>query len=122
MGFGLGAFVVSTNEIVVNCASVVVGRVVVVNGFRVVESVTFLREIVVRRFTAIVVLATGFLVVFTTVVAFFDGLTVVPGRLVGRVLNDPKVDGTGVLLGTGFLVTTVVLVGFTFWTVIEALD
>lgn len=122
MGFGRGAFVVSTNEIVVNCASVVVGRAAVVDGLRVVESVAFLREIVVRRFTAIVVLATGFLVVFITVVAFFDGLTVVPGRLVGRALDDTGVDETDVLLGTGFLVTTVVLVGFTFWTVIDALD
>jgi hypothetical protein len=88
-----------------------------------VVNVEFLREIVVRRFTAIVVLATGFLVVFiTVVVAFFVGLTVVPGRLVGRTLDDDSVDGTDGLFGTGFLVTTVALVGFTFWTVIDALD
>lgn len=107
---------------VVNCASVVDGRAAVVDGFRVVVNVVFLREIVVRRFTAIVVLATGFLVVFiTVVVAFFDGLMMVPGRLVGRTVGDSD-NGTDGLLGTGFLVTTVVFVGFTFWTVIDALD
>lgn len=124
-GFGRGAFVVSTNEIVVNCGSVVVGRAAVGDGFRVEVNVEFLREIVVRRFTAIVVLATGFLVVFiTVVVAFFVGLMVVPGRLVGRagVDDDDSVDGTDGLFGTGFLVTTVAFVGFTFWTVIDALD
>lgn len=98
------------------------GREAVVDGFRVVLNVEFLRETVVRRFTAIVVLATGFLVVFiTVVVAFFDGLMVVPGRLVERTVDD-SVSVTDGLLGTGFLVTTVVFVGFTFWTVIDALD
>lgn len=126
LGLGRGAFVDCTNEMVVNCGSVVDGLGTDVDGFRVEVSVEFLREIVVRRFTAIVVLATGFLVVFiTVVVAFFDGLAVVPGRLDGRadVSGDDSVETDGGLLGTGFLVTTVVLVGFFFSTVTcEALD
>lgn len=85
----------------------------------------FLRETVVRRFTAIVVL-TGFLVVFITVdVAFFDGLWVVEagGRLDGgRIVVSGDSVETDVRFGTGFLVTTVVFVGFSFWTVIDALD
>lgn len=122
VGFGLGrgVFVVCTNEMVVNCGSAVDGFAAVVDGFRFGVSVEFLREIVVRRFTAIVVLATGFLVVFiTVVVAFFEGLLVVAGRLVGRTdVSGDSVETDG-RLGTGFLGTTV---GLTFWTVIDALD
>lgn len=130
VGFGLGrgARVVSTYEIVVNCSADGVFVVVIVGclvaGFLV--DVAFLRdEIVVRRFTAIVVVPTGFLVdevVFITVdVAFFDGFGVAVGRLEGlTVIVDDSVE-TDVRLETGFLVTDVCFVGLTFWTVIGAL-
>lgn len=114
VGFGLGrgAFVVSTNEIVVNCSACVVALWIVdglVEGFLVEAMVeAFLRdESVVRRFTAIVI-ATGFLVVevlfITVVVAFFDGFCVA-GRLGG---NSVETD-----VRTGFLVTEFVFVGLT---------
>lgn len=112
-GFGRGAFVVSTNEIVVNCSADVVVVLIVdglVGGFLVEAMVeAFLRDVsVVRRFTAIVV-ATGFLVVevvfITVVVAFFDGFCVA-GRLVG--------DSGETDVRTGFLVTEFVFVGFAF--------
>lgn len=112
-GFGRGAFVVSTNEIVVNCSADVVVVLIVdglVGGFLVEAMVeVFLRDVsVVRRFTAIVV-ATGFLVVevvfITVVVAFFDGFCVA-GRLVG--------DSGETDVRTGFLVTEFVFVGFAF--------
>lgn len=112
-GFGRGAFVVSTNEIVVNCSANVVVVLIVdglVGGFLVEATVVaFLRdESVVRRFTAIVV-ATGFLVVevvfITVVVAFFDGFCVA-GRLEG--------DSGETDVRTGFLVTEFVFVGLTF--------
>lgn len=133
VGFGLGrgALVVSTKEIVVNCsADVLAVGGLVVAGFLV--DVAFLREeIVVRRFTARVEATTGFLVVdevvFITAAvddAFFVGFGDA-GRLVGFALNVDDGDSveTDVRFVTGFLVTDVVVVfvGFTFWTVIDAL-
>jgi hypothetical protein len=123
VGFGRGAFVVSTKEIVVsNSGSGVVeviealigvvfaaAAVVVAIGFLVV--VAFLRdEIVVLRFTVRTVEATGFLVVFITVaVAFFDGFSVVvAGRRVAAadVRLSAGASGFLVVLATGFLVRT----------------
>lgn len=80
-------------------------------GFLVVI-VEFLRdEVVVLGFTVTLVVATGFLVVFITVdVAFFDGLSVVTGRLAGLPVLAVS-DGTDVRLSagvrTGFLVESV---------------
>lgn len=115
LGRGLGAFVVSTYDIVVNSCPSVTLVDVVGGGFRVV--VEFLLDVnVVRLFTATVV-TTGFRVVvtgtFTTVaVEFFGGFEDDPiGRLVGLF-----VDGeSDVRFKTGlFVIIGVVVVGLVF--------
>ena len=119
-GRGLGAFVVSTYEIVVNKCPSVGFNEVTGGGFLVV--VEFLRDVnVVRRFTATVV-TTGFLVPavvvfvggnFITVVEFLGGFDAGDpvGRLVGLTDVVEIVDTSDVRFKTGFLVP---IVGFVF--------
>lgn len=121
VGFGRGAFVVSTYEIVVKIAGVVEVYGI---GFLVVL-VTFLREeIVVLRFTVTLVDATGFLVVFITVdVSIFDGFTVVDGLLDGFNELELSEDETDVRLNnceeTGVLVVGFVAGFFVLFAVLD---